>query len=368
VTLTGTNKFEIKSVSIDASASSQPVAIGDFATLSATVVNESLTPVKDVSVSFILTYYDASGDEQTLSELTGFTESDGIVTISDVSVPYVKVYKVTAIAGGGCGDPSIAYLPVYDPSAGFVTGGGWIWSTEGALTGVGNENVTGKANFGFNAKYKKGNKEVDGNTEFQFKAGDLNFKSSSHDAMTLVISGAKATYKGKGLINKVPGYAFMVSVIDGDVKAKGEPDLFRIKIWVDGSPSNVIYDNQLGVDENADATTELGGGSIVIHNPKGKNTSKGTNSESAEVEELFDGLKLVSWPNPSDNYFNLELKSNNTIDKISIQVFDLNGRLVSFQTGNANQEYQIGEALQAGLYFVNVIQGNEIKQVKLIKH
>ena len=63
-----------------------------------------------------------------------------------------------------------------------------------------------------------------------------------------------------------------------------------------------------------------------------------------------------------------ELKSNNTIDKISIQVFDLNGRLVSFQTGNANQEYQIGEALQAGLYFVNVIQGNEIKQVKLIKH
>ena len=74
-------------------------------------------------------------------------------------------------------------LPVYDPNGSFITGGGWIISPAGAL--VSKPSATGKANFGFNAKYKKGNNQVDGNTEFQFQQGDFNFKSSSLDAGTL---------------------------------------------------------------------------------------------------------------------------------------------------------------------------------------
>ncbi|MBK7245505.1 MAG: hypothetical protein IPH98_16970 [Saprospiraceae bacterium] len=67
-------------------------------------------------------------------------------------------------------------MPVYDPTGGFITGGGWINSPEGAYPAI--PTLTGKANFGFVAKYKKGNNQVDGNTEFQFKAGNLNFKST----------------------------------------------------------------------------------------------------------------------------------------------------------------------------------------------
>ena len=78
------------------------------------------------------------------------------------------------------------YVVVYDPNAGFVTGGGWIDSPLGAYRP--NPSLTGKANFGFVAKYQKGKSVPDGNTEFQFKAGDLNFKSTSYD--WLVISGA----------------------------------------------------------------------------------------------------------------------------------------------------------------------------------
>ena len=89
-----------------------------------------------------------------------------------------------------------AYLPVYDPSAGFVTGGGWITSLPGSMPD--DPDAQGKANFGFVAKYKKGKNEVDGNTEFQFKAGDLNFKSTLHESGSLVISGKKATYRGEG--------------------------------------------------------------------------------------------------------------------------------------------------------------------------
>ena len=62
---------------------------------------------------------------------------------------------------------------VYDPSAGFVTGGGWIDSPAGAYAA--DTSLSGKATFGFVSKYKKGANVPDGNTEFQFNAGDLNF-------------------------------------------------------------------------------------------------------------------------------------------------------------------------------------------------
>ena len=88
-----------------------------------------------------------------------------------------------------------SYVVVYDPSAGFVTGGGWIMSPVGACMLTPDcQTSTGKANFGFNAKYKKGASTPDGDTEFQFQAGNLNFKATVYD--WLVINGPKAQYQG----------------------------------------------------------------------------------------------------------------------------------------------------------------------------
>src|SRR5699024_11006599 len=110
--------------------------------------------------------------------------------------------------------------------------------------------------------------QVDGETSFQFKAGDIFFKSSSHEAMSLVVSGGfKATYKGIGTVNGEQGYNFMVTVIDADKTQNHKTDLFRIKIWKKGQ---VLYDNNIVSDaDNADPATAIGGGSIVIHKPKG---------------------------------------------------------------------------------------------------
>jgi hypothetical protein len=44
-------------------------------------------------------------------------------------------------------------------------------------------------------------------------------------------------------------------------------DLFRIKIW-DKDLDAVVYDNQMGEAEDANPTTAIGGGSIVIHKAK----------------------------------------------------------------------------------------------------
>lgn len=147
--------------------------------------------------------------------------------------------------------PSTVYnIVVYDPSAGFVTGGGWINSPAGAY--VADPSLVGKATFGFVSKYVKGKTEPTGNTEFQFQAGNLNFKSTSYDWLVVNQNDSNAQFKGIGSVNGVDGYKFMLWATDGS------PDTFRIKIW--SGEDTVVYDN--GVEQ------AIAQGSIVVH--KGK--------------------------------------------------------------------------------------------------
>ncbi len=115
---------------------------------------------------------------------------------------------------------------------------------------------TGKATFGFVAKYKKGADVPDGQTEFVFRAADLNFHSSCYD--WLVVTGSDyAKFKGTGTINGIGDYKFMLWT--GDGTDTDGADTFRIKIWEEDGFGNetVIYDN--GMDQ------AIGGGSIVVH-------------------------------------------------------------------------------------------------------
>jgi hypothetical protein len=152
------------------------------------------------------------------------------------------------------------YVVVYDPNAGFVTGGGWIDSPAGAY--VADPSLKGKATFGFVSKYKKGQSTPDGSTEFQFHAAGMNFKSTVYE--WLVVAGAKAQFKGSGTINGAGNYGFILTAIDGQISGGGGADKFRIKIWDKNNGDAVVYDNQLLVADTADPTTLLGGGSINI--------------------------------------------------------------------------------------------------------
>jgi hypothetical protein len=174
------------------------------------------------------------------------------------------VYTVTFAVtdkDGGVGKAT-SFVVVYDPSAGFVTGGGWINSPAGAYAP--DPSMTGKATFGFVSKYQKGQSTPTGNTEFQFETAKFNFSSTSYQ--WLVVAGAKAQYKGVGMVNGSGGYGFMVTATDGDLIAKGQADRFRMKIWRLDTGA-LVYDNVPGGSDDIDAANPqaLGGGSIVIH-------------------------------------------------------------------------------------------------------
>ncbi|MBW1855576.1 MAG: hypothetical protein JRJ00_13010, partial [Deltaproteobacteria bacterium] len=106
-----------------------------------------------------------------------------------------------------------------------------------------------------------------GETQFVFNDGNLHFHSDTYQ--WLVIAGARAQYKGTGTIKDREGeYKFMLTGIDADINDADsfEVDRFRIKIWTEDEfdEETIIYDNSLG-DDSDEATTEIGGGSIVIH-------------------------------------------------------------------------------------------------------
>ncbi len=342
-------ELTINSISIDASSSSTPVQLGSNAVLQANV----LPAVPGVRVSFYL-------NENWKGE--ALTNEQGMAALSVAGLP-ADVYIVKAVAGSGC-DQSEAYLPVYDPNGGFVTGGGWIDSPANAME----SGVTGKANFGFNAKYKSGKNnttEVDGNTNFQFKAGDLNFSSSSHTAMSLVISGAKATYTGEGTINGLGNYEFRLIAIDGDLLGN-TADKFRIKIWEKGVPSNVVYDNRRGASEAADDASLLGGGSIVIHKPKGNKESESLSKPIAITKtpieiRMINNLEIA--PNPV--YDRAEIRVSMLQDAfVKIKLFDLSGRMVrDIYSGkiSAGMEQIINfekSNLMSGMYILKVYSEN----------
>jgi hypothetical protein len=213
-------------------------------------------------VNMAVNYNDPAG---ALDRYTVTTDwGDGIIS-SNTSHIYsaAGVYRIQATVAdddGGISNQGVyEFVVIYDPSAGFVTGGGWIISPAGAL--VANPSLSGKATFGFVSKYQNGASQPTGNTEFQFQTGDFRFKSDSYD--WLVISGAKAQYKGSGSVNGVPGYSFILTATDGQINGGGGSDKFRIKIW---NPAGIVYDNVVGASDqiNEASPQAVGGGSIII--------------------------------------------------------------------------------------------------------
>lgn len=218
-----------------------PLAAGQSSVLSASDSDSYGVMRAEFSVdagSGFVTWLPMSLSGLVASASLGASFSPGVYPVQIRSTNYADITNYS----------SIAYLVIYDPNGGFVTGGGWINSPLGAY--VANPSLSGKATFGFASKYQKGSSIPTGNTEFIFHAAGFNFKSTSYQWLIVNQGGTNAQFKGVGTINGGGSYNFMIWATDGS------PDTLRIRIT--DMSGVLIYDN--GVQQ------ALGGGSIVIHN------------------------------------------------------------------------------------------------------
>ncbi len=183
------------------------------------------------------------------------------ITRSDVAPGVYQLTVRVTDNGGAMADTTLPdFLVVYDASGTYITGKGAIQSPAGAclLTCFGAE---GRATFGFTSRYETGATVPSGTTQFQFRAGNLDFASTKYQ--WLVVSGARAQYKGEGTINGGGLYGFLLTAIDGDLPGGSGTDKFRIKIWEKAS-GLVVYDNQIGAADSADPSSAVASGSIAI--------------------------------------------------------------------------------------------------------
>jgi len=86
-------------------------------------------------------------------------------------------------------------------------------------------------------------------------------------------------------------------------------------------------------------------------------------------EEVPEMITLVRvYPNPSTNYFTLNIVTFNDKDKISVRLIDIAGRVVEVRNNiSGSQILRIGNNLKAGLYFAEIRQGASTSQIKLLK-
>ena len=203
------------------------------------------------------------------------TTSAGIVSGNTVTGTHIYsdagIYVVTLSLSDGADTIVLEaqeFIVVYDPAGGFVTGGGWIDSPMDAFPE--DPLLEGKATFGFVSKYKKGAQSPTGTTQFEFDLAEFEFHSSAYD--WLVINKAKAIYTGTGTVNDSGNYGFLLIAIDADVNQNDAHDVdkFRIKIWDINNNDVVVYDNQPGAEDDSGDVPDISGGSIVIHESKGK--------------------------------------------------------------------------------------------------
>ena len=232
---------------------------------------------KGSSVIFGATFTDVDTGDAHIASWSwgdGSPKSAGVVTETTGMVSNFHVYlaagiytvKLTLTDSSGLKSSVSRDVVVYDPSAGFVTGGGWIRSPPGAYKA--DETLAGKAHFGFSIKYQNGAAKPGGKAALQFHAANLNFHSKNYD--WLVVVGARAQYKGTGTINGQGSYKFILTAVDGAKLGAGKTDRFRIKIWSHDETAGqdvIVYDNQMN-SRTVGTTregTQIGGGSIVIH-------------------------------------------------------------------------------------------------------
>lgn len=78
-------------------------------------------------------------------------------------------------------------------------------------------------------------------------------------------------------------------------------------------------------------------------------------------------LTVLVYPNPSQQEFTLVLRGYNNKEKISVTVSDLLGRTFYHAEGTSQQEYKFGNNFSSGMYYVEVVQGFEKRNIKIVK-
>ncbi len=212
--------------------------------------------------------------------------------------------------------------PQPDPTAGFVTGGGWFYSPAGALASQ--PFMAGRAVFIFRARQQAGEAQPTGFAMLYIP--EAHFRFSSYYAWEwLAVDEHSAILQGRGELNREEGYQFLLSVVDNGSGLRTPEDTYRILIR--NSQGVVVYDNQAGLEKYGQATMAIGGGNILIREEKEAGRSGLALESPASMEDL------KAYPTQLENEgLKLAVPAMEGVERLQLRVLDMQGRQVAETT------------------------------------
>ena len=91
-----------------------------------------------------------------------------------------------------------------------------------------------------------------------------------------------------------------------------------------------------------------------------------TGSSDLQLAKDDDTFNVEVFPNPTSDAFSINVQSTSN-SNIQIIITDINGKKLYETSGNNFSNYVIGKQLSPGVYFIKVMQEQNIKTIKLIK-
>jgi hypothetical protein len=283
----------------------------------------------------------------------------------------------------------------YLPQNEFITGGGYVKPTQSA--GKLSAESGRKANFGFNVKYTKSGTNLQGNINYIFRRleddGIIHVYQVKGNAMSTLTVNANANprtavFNGKCNVADVTenpnplvplkdyltplggtgNSTMQVLVSDG-----GEPgtsvDQYGITVW--NSRGELFHSSNWISTQTVKQL--LSGGNIQVSGATStpypittlvRDDQDATSFLQSNVHEF----SIAAYPNPTSNQFKVQLQSSDKVQKIQLRVTDITGRLIQvFNNLAAGQVMEIGSTYRPGIYILQMIQGNQHKQLKLLK-
>ncbi|WP_162944633.1 T9SS type A sorting domain-containing protein, partial [Flavisolibacter nicotianae] len=279
---------------------------------------------------------------------------------------------------GNCVD--VPLVTVSTLATGFVTGGGYIIPTTSNGTQIVGANGN-RNNFGFNIKYNKSQKQLQGNWNTIVRSlqadGKIHlFQVKSSQPYSLVVGQISATsyradmvFTAANIQDLTTGQGFGTGTAYVTVYDNGEPginvDQIYIKVVNNGSK---IYESSLGGPLNTSSyqVPKLNAGNIQIHTFGGPGVSN--NLQVQTIDQPSDQrLKLNALPNPSRSSFTLQLHGSAS-EKMQVRVVDVMGRTVQLLNNlSSGQTLNLGADYKVGVYIVELSQGGNRTQTKIVK-
>jgi hypothetical protein len=233
-------------VTSNTTASPNPVQLNSGTTITSTITDTGGSHIASAQ------YTVDGGSAIPISGTFGTDTANVSIAIAPFTATGIHKYCLQGIdVAGNVGATDCVVVAIFDPNGGFVTGGGQSNSPAGA--DLANPSASGKLVHGFDFKYLAGTNTPTGDMEVQFKAGNLDFKSTSLDYL-VVTSEPRAQVQGSGTINGGLVCKFQLDAWAGSFQP-GNVDALGLK----------IYSCSDGTDRYNLPTAPTSNGKIQIH-------------------------------------------------------------------------------------------------------